>query len=173
MKSREDEVFHVGDEVQHIDEDGRIMETRFVITSISYDGSLNGIGKYGIAICDKNPARWHKTGRHFDEAEKLMKALNGNHESDLISRHDALDALVEKGQQSRRYKLGETWELNFEEIREALETVPPKPAIPLQWIETQIEWLKSLNDAFSTLYSVQISAMVNRWKDEQDGRPSQ
>ena len=69
------ETFHVGDEVQYILEDGRIMKTRFVITSFSYDGSLNGIGKDGVAFCDKNPARWHKTGRHFVEAEKLMKAL--------------------------------------------------------------------------------------------------
>jgi hypothetical protein len=45
----------------------------------------------------------------------------------------------------------------------------PEPAIPLQWIEARIEWLKSLDNAFSTLTAVQISAMVNKWKDEQDG----
>ena len=72
--------FHVGDEVQFILEDGRIMAPRFVITSFSYDGTLNGIGKDGIAFCDKNPARWHKTGRHFVEAEMLMKALGADHE---------------------------------------------------------------------------------------------
>lgn len=44
--------------------------------------------------------------------------------SDLISRQDAIYALLEKGQRSRRYKLGEIWELNFDEIREALATVP-------------------------------------------------
>lgn len=44
--------------------------------------------------------------------------------SDLISREVAIDALLEKGQQSRRYKLGENWELNFDEMREALATVP-------------------------------------------------
>lgn len=77
-----DEAFHVGDEVQHVLEDGRIMKPRFVITSISYDGSLNGIGKDGIAFCDKNPARWCKTGRHFVEAEKLMKALEADYDSD-------------------------------------------------------------------------------------------
>ena len=42
---------------------------------------------------------------------------------DLISRQDAIYALLEKGQRSRRYKLGEIWELNFDEIREALATV--------------------------------------------------
>ena len=45
----------------------------------------------------------------------------------------------------------------------------PEPAIPLQWIEAQIEWLKSLDNSFSTLTAVQISAMVNKWKDGQDG----
>lgn len=45
----------------------------------------------------------------------------------------------------------------------------PEPAIPLQWIEAQIKWLKSLDNAFSTLTAGQISAMVNKWKDEQDG----
>ena len=44
--------------------------------------------------------------------------------NDLISRNEAIDALLEKGQKSRRYKLGEIWELNFDEIREALATVP-------------------------------------------------
>ena len=44
--------------------------------------------------------------------------------SDLIDRQAAIIALLEKGQKSRRYKLGEFWELNFDEIREALATVP-------------------------------------------------
>ena len=74
------ETFRVGDEVQYIEEDGRIMKPRFVITSFSYDGALNGIGTDGNAFCDKNPARWRKTGRHFVEAEKLMKALEADHE---------------------------------------------------------------------------------------------
>ena len=76
------ETFHIGDEVQYtlVLEDGRIMKPRFVITSFSNDGLLNGIGKNGIAFCDKNPARWRKTGRHFVEAEKLMKALEADHE---------------------------------------------------------------------------------------------
>lgn len=42
----------------------------------------------------------------------------------LIDADVALEALIEKGQASRRYKLGEIWELNCQEIREALNTVP-------------------------------------------------
>lgn len=43
---------------------------------------------------------------------------------DLINRQNAIAVLLEKGQRSKRYKLGEIWELNFDEIREALATVP-------------------------------------------------
>jgi len=43
---------------------------------------------------------------------------------DAVSRKAVYDAMVEKGQRSRRYKLGEIWELNVTEIREALDTVP-------------------------------------------------
>ena len=53
---------------------------------------------------------------------------------------------------------------------EQLSPAQPEPAIPLQWIEAQIEWLKSLDNAFSTLTAVQISVMVNKWKGEQDER---
>lgn len=59
--------------------------------------------------------------------------------NDLISREEAVEALLEKGQKSRRYKLGEIWELNFDEIREALATVPSTEAIPVSWIEERIE----------------------------------
>ena len=43
---------------------------------------------------------------------------------DLISRQATYLALVEKGQASKRYKLGEIWELNGEEIREVLDALP-------------------------------------------------
>ena len=48
---------------------------------------------------------------------------------DLISRQTSVLTLLEKGQNSRRYKLGEIWELNFDEIREALEPVPSVDAV--------------------------------------------
>ena len=47
----------------------------------------------------------------------------------LVNIRDVELALIEKGQSSKRYKLGETWELNGEEIREALATVNPAPAM--------------------------------------------
>lgn len=41
-------------------------------------------------------------------------------DNDLITRREVELVLLEKGQKSKRYKLGNIWELNFDEIREAL-----------------------------------------------------
>ena len=43
---------------------------------------------------------------------------------DQISRQATLEALLDKGQHSRRYKLGDIWELNFDEIREVINALP-------------------------------------------------
>lgn len=56
---------------------------------------------------------------------------------DLIDRQAAIEALLEKGQSSRRYKIGEIWELNFDEIREVLNSLPS--AEPKQ---KQGEWVE-------------------------------
>ena len=47
-------------------------------------------------------------------------------DNDLITRREVELVLLEKGQRSKRYRLGETWELNFDEIREALSKYQPK-----------------------------------------------
>ena len=90
--------------------------------------------------------------------------LFGNSEQlDTISRQAAID-VIEAG---RLTKLIDA-EIAVNGLK-ALPSAQPEPAIPLQWIEAQIEWLKSLDNAFSTLTAGQISAMVNKWEDEQDG----
>lgn len=43
--------------------------------------------------------------------------------SDLISREDAINTLIEKGQNTKRYKLGEIWELNLSEITDAINSI--------------------------------------------------
>ena len=90
---------------------------------------------------------------------------------DLISRRQAINELVNKGQLSTRYKLGEFWELNGQEIRETLNAVPsaqPEPSISLSWIKEHIEWLKSLDNEFANLAATHISVMVKKWRSEQD-----
>ena len=58
--------------------------------------------------------------------------------ADYIDRKAAELAFIEKGQASKRYKVGDFWELNGAEIREALDTVPSADVQPVrhgQWIE--------------------------------------
>jgi len=66
-------------------------------------------------------------------------------------------------------KMKDFGELTAKKAIRVVKNAPTIDAIPIEWIEAQIEWLKSLDNAFSTLTAGQISAMVNRWKDEQDG----
>lgn len=53
---------------------------------------------------------------------------------------------------------------------QAIKSLPPaqpEPSIPLSWIEKHIEWHKSLDNVFAELVAAHISAMVNKWRDEQ------
>ena len=82
---------------------------------------------------DKNESDAYHT---LSEAIKVISERTKPCE-DAVSREAVYEAMVEKGQRSRRYRLGETWELNGTEIREALDTVPsvtPKHKT-WKWIE--------------------------------------
>lgn len=63
---------------------------------------------------------------------------------DLISRQAAIEALVNKGQASTRYKLSESWELNYQEIREVLNALPPA-----QLDRKKGEWIQNDNGTYS------------------------
>lgn len=54
-------------------------------------------------------------------------------DSELITRKNIELALLNKGQNSRRYRLGDIWELNYDEIREVLDDVDADIQ-PVQWI---------------------------------------
>lgn len=41
-------------------------------------------------------------------------------------------------------------------------------AIPIEWIEKKIEWLKGLDNEFAALTARNISAMLNQWRGEQN-----
>ncbi|MDY6281273.1 MAG: hypothetical protein SPL63_14395 [Roseburia faecis] len=84
--------------------------------------------------------------------------------NDLISRQAAIAHAVPLNLFGREVMMVSVSEL------ENLPSVQSEPAIPLSWIEGQIEWLKSLDNAFSTLTAGQILAMMNKWKDEQNER---
>ena len=50
-----------------------------------------------------------------------------------------------------------------------LDDAPTVDAIPVEWIKKQIEWLKSLDNTFSSLTANNIQAMLNSWEREQHG----
>lgn len=81
-------------------------------------------------------------------------------ERKIIYLDDAIDAAVKGADEYYKDSI----------IEELMNVSPaqPEPAIPLQWIEAEIKWLKSLDNAFATSRAKHISAMVNIWKDKQD-----
>ena len=84
--------------------------------------------------------------------------------NDLISRQAAIKAIAKL----LAYHGSDGAWIDQKEALDVLKSLPsaqPEPAIPLQWIEAQIEWLKSLDNAFSVLTAGQISAMVNKWEE--------
>ena len=41
-------------------------------------------------------------------------------------------------------------------------------AIPVEWIEKHIKWLKSLENAFSNMTAMNIEVMLKKWREEQE-----
>lgn len=108
----------------------------------------------------------------LEAQEKAQEVSNNSPEldsdsGDVISKQTILDALdeIESEVADGEGFLYEKWREYFCDLPPA----QPEPAIPLQWIEAEIEWLKSLDKAFATSRAEHISAMVNIWKGEQDG----
>lgn len=52
-------------------------------------------------------------------------------EKEYIEREATVLRILEKGQASRRYKLGDIWELDFDEIREAIAGIPAADVRPV------------------------------------------
>ena len=125
----------------------------------------------------------------LDMAIEALDCLESPNSSDTISRQAAIDALWKalytyEDETERRFQESDELNVgdwighrifvqNMNDIdRQTILNLPSaqsEPAIPLSWIEGQIEWLKSLDNEFSTLTAGQILAMMNKWKDEQDG----
>lgn len=84
---------------------------------------LNGqCGIFADWVCTLNsPARKHYP-QPFDKGCNILAVLSEPH-GRLVDADGVSLAMVERGQRSSRYKLGEMWELNGLEIQEALQTV--------------------------------------------------
>lgn len=71
-KQKQDDEIKVGDEVQSYD-------TRYIVVRIRDNGTFEAIGACGTDG-GLDLRKFHKTGRHFDEIEKIMKQMKGNTE---------------------------------------------------------------------------------------------
>ena len=58
------------------------------------------------------------------EREKETDKTYKNIKNDYVNRRDVINTLIIKGQHNRRYKVNEEWELNCQEICEAINEVP-------------------------------------------------
>ena len=100
-------------------------------------------------------------------------------EKEYIEREKTVLQLLEKGQASRRYKLGDVWELNFDEIREAIASIPAADVRPVP--EGGIGEMSDGYHTFNGLYyqrMVLFAALVNAYNDKawkswkhEDGEP--
>lgn len=99
----------------------------------------------GIGSCLKHDANLLKAIDELPSAEpdttthESIPAKTGGNDGDrtsgdCISRQATYLAMVEKGQTSKRYKIGETWELSGEEIREVLDALPSAEPKRGKWI---------------------------------------
>lgn len=64
---------------------------------------------------------------------------------ELATRHEIEVALLQKGQESKRYELGDIWELNYNEIREALDNLTPNHQIANNLIQNLDIDIKNLD----------------------------
>lgn len=52
---------------------------------------------------------------------------------------------------------------------QAWRVIDKEPPVPVSWIEKEIEFLKSQDNEFAGLAASNISGMLNKWRDEQNG----
>ena len=100
--------------------------------------------------------------------------------NDLISRQAAI-VVLDIGRELLRRALDDTDVVGVERAKyewglgliksyifdmKALPSAQPEPSIPISWIEKQIDWLKSMDNEFSNITAMNISALVKRWRKE-------
>lgn len=115
----------------HSGDEKRIAAIKYLINHVK----KNRLEWFHNGFYDHKTGKWHMMkpedaeylrtcGRSDEEIVEYVNLREKNDMDDLIYRQDAISWLLEKGQKSERYKFGEKWELNFDEIRDALSEVP-------------------------------------------------
>ncbi len=101
------------------------------------------------------------------QSQSTAGQLNDSAQStNLIDRQEAIDGKI-LIQRTNGVEIYSDEAVPVEYLKN-LPSRQPEPAIPLSWIENEIEWLKSLDSTFSEITAIQIAAMVMKWRDEQN-----
>ena len=94
--------------------------------------------------------------------------------SDYIDRQAAKLAIVEEGQRSKRYKIGEFWELNRNEAWDAIDSVPSADVVPVVRCKDCANWNREThgclrNPSVSPWWEDDFCNYGARMDGEQDG----
>ncbi len=81
--------------------------------------------------------------------------------SDPIERQDAIDVVKRL---MGDYELSRTVQTGLY----ILPSAQPEPAIPISWLEKEIEHLESYENSFAVLDAMQLKALIKRWESEQN-----
>ena len=94
-------------------------------------------------------------------------------ENDLISRQATMD-VVEESRRLNHHQNGreacahEYEHRHFLKILRNMPSAQPEPAIPISWLEKEIERIESRKNSFAVLDAVQLKALIKRWRGEQE-----
>ena len=87
---------------------------------------------------------------------------------DLISRQVAIQTALEFIVEYFGGAFDEDFQRKLIERMNALSPAQPDPAIPISWLEKEIERLESYENSFAVLDAVQLKALIKRWRGEQN-----
>ena len=88
----------------------------------------------------------------------------------VIYLDDAIDALERKKDKNARGDIGGFYNKIIQKDIDTLTQLSsaPEPAIPISWLEKEIERLESYENSFAVLDAVQLKALIKRWRGEQN-----
>lgn len=85
----------------------------------------------------------------------------------LINREDAIAAVHDNYDGFLDFTTdGKTIAYSLEEILSGLPSA--EPSIPISWIKKKIDWLASLDNAFSSLAANNLSVMVKQYQEKSE-----
>ena len=95
--------------------------------------------------------------------EALEMYVPDTNVGDMISRQAALNMKFSEG-----YNNDGVVFVPLREVTEWIKALPTVEAIPVEWIEAEIKYLKAANFEFTARAANHIEAMLKKWRGEQE-----